>query len=372
MKVIIVNNTTWNVKNFRKGLVLSLVDRGHKVIVVTPKDKYVGEVLDFGCEHFNINLDNKGVNPVNDFYLLFQYLRIFYRERPNVILAYTAKPNIYGSIAASFYSTPIVNNISGLGTAFIRGGLLGKIVSLLYKFSLRKSECVFFQNNDDKDLFLKKNLVTKNQVDILPGSGVNLEYYQPSNLNIVNRNQDEFVFLLIARLIWDKGIQEYVDAARLIKKSNLKVRFQILGFLDVDNQTAVLRSDVDLWAEEGIIEYLGDVDDVRSFIEKSDCVVLPSYREGAPRALIEASAMGKPTIATDVEGCRDVVDNGVNGYLCNVRDAHDLAKKMKAMLNMDFKAIKQMGLKGREKMENEFDERIVIDRYVSIVNKIVS
>ena len=370
MKVIIVNNTTWNVKNFRKGLVLSLIDRGDKVVVVTPKDKYVGEVLDFGCEHFNINLDNKGVNPVNDLYLLFQYLRIFYRERPNVILAYTAKPNIYGSIAASFYSIPIVNNISGLGTAFIRGELLGKIVSLLYKFSLRKSECVFFQNNDDKDLFLKKNLVTKNQVDILPGSGVNLEYYQPSNLNIVNRNQDEFVFLLIARLIWDKGIQEYVDAARLIKKSNLKVRFQILGFLDVDNQTAVLRSDVDLWVEEGIIEYLGDVDDVRLFIKHSDCVVLPSYREGLPKTLLEASAMGKPIITTNVEGCREVVDDGINGYLCNVRDADDLAKKMKIILSMDYKDVVKMGLEGRKKMEIKFDEKIVIDKYMSIVRQI--
>jgi len=370
MKVIIVNNTTWNVKNFRKGLVLSLIDRGDKVVVVTPKDKYVGEVLDFGCEHFNINLDNKGVNPVNDLYLLFQYLRIFYRERPNVILAYTAKPNIYGSIAASFYSIPIVNNISGLGTAFIRGELLGKIVSLLYKFSLRKSECVFFQNNDDKDLFLKKNLVTKNQVDILPGSGVNLEYYQPSNLNIVNRNQDEFVFLLIARLIWDKGIQEYVDAARLIKKSNLNVRFQILGFLDVDNQTAVLRSDVDLWVEEGIIEYLGDVDDVRLFIKHSDCVVLPSYREGLPKTLLEASAMGKPIITTNVEGCREVVDDGINGYLCNVRDADDLAKKMKIILSMDYKDVVKMGLEGRKKMEIKFDEKIVIDKYMSIVRQI--
>jgi len=370
MKVIIVNNTTWNVKNFRKGLVLSLVDRGHKVIVVTPKDKYVGEVLDFGCEHFNINLDNKGVNPVNDLYLLFQYLRIFYRERPNVILAYTAKPNIYGSIAASFYSIPIVNNISGLGTAFIRGELLGKIVSLLYKFSLRKSECVFFQNNDDKDLFLKKNLVTKNQVDILPGSGVNLEYYQPSNLNIVNRNQDEFVFLLIARLIWDKGIQEYVDAARLIKKSNLKVRFQILGFLDVDNQTAVLKSDIDIWVQEDVIEYLGSADDVRDYIHKSDCIVLPSYREGTPKTLLEAAAMGKPIITTNVEGCREVVDDGINGYLCNVRDADDLAKKMKIILSMDYKDVVKMGLEGRKKMEIKFDEKIVIDKYMSIVRQI--
>ncbi len=371
-RIIISSNSVWNIVNFRKGIILEFIDNGFEVIVVAPKDRNISKLYDLGCEYVNINIDNKGINLFNDFYLFFQYVKIFKQIKPDVILTYTVKPNIYGSVATSVLSIPVVNNISGLGTAFIKGGLLAKIVSFLYKVSLKKSKRVFFQNNDDKDLFLSKGLIVNSQIDILPGSGVNLEYYQPSSSDIPYKNKSAFVFLLVARLIWDKGIQEYVDAARLIKKSNLKVRFQILGFLDVDNQTAVLRSDVDLWVEEGIIEYLGDVDDVRPFIEKSDCVVLPSYREGAPKTLLEASAMGKPVIATNVEGCRDVVDNGVNGYLCNVRDAHDLAKKMKAMLNMDFKAITQMGLKGREKMENEFDERIVIDRYVSIVNKIVS
>ncbi len=196
----------------------------------------------------------------------------------------------------------MINNISGLGTAFIKGGLLGKIVSFLYRVGLKRSKCVFFQNIDDKDLFLKKNLVAKGQVDILPGSGVNLKYFQPSNSDVTNKNQDEFVFLLIARLIWDKGIQEYVDAARLIKKDNSNIRFQILGFLDVDNQTAVLRSDVDSWVEEGIIEYLNATDDVRPFIEKSDCVVLPSYREGTPKTLLEAGAIPQYLGKADQEG----------------------------------------------------------------------
>ncbi len=370
-KILISSNTAWNLINFRKGIILKLISNGFEVVIVSPKDGYTSTLLDFGCQYMSINIDSKGVNPVNDLYLLFQYLRIFYRERPNVILTYTAKPNIYGSIAATVYSIPIINNISGLGTAFIRGGLLGKIVSFLYKISLRKSKCVFFQNNDDKDLFLKKNLVTKNQVDILPGSGVNLEYYQPTNLNIAN--QDEFVFLLIARLIWDKGIQEYVDAARLIKKDNLKVRFQILGFLDVDNQTAVLRSDVDSWVEEGIIEYLGDSDDVRSFIDKSDCVVLPSYREGTPKALLEAGAMGKPIITTDVPGCKEVVDDSVNGFLCNVRDHKDLASKINKILLLPQSNLEYMGRQSREKIKNEFDENNVIDKYLfkidSIINK---
>jgi glycosyltransferase involved in cell wall biosynthesis len=371
-KIIISANSAWNVVNFRKGIVLELINHGFEVVVVSPKDEYVDKLCDLGCQHININVDNKGINPINDLYLTFQYLKIFYQVDPNVILTYTVKPNIYGSLAAYILSIPIVNNISGLGTAFIRGGLLGRIVNFLYKISLRKSECVFFQNHDDENLFLKKNLVTKGQVSVLPGSGVNLEYYQPTKSNIVNKDQDEFVFLLIARLIWDKGIQEYVDAARFVKKYNPKARFQILGFLDVDNQTAVSHSEIDLWVAEGIVEYIGVTEDVRPHINSSDCVVLPSYREGVPKTLLEAAAMGKSIITTEVEGCKDVVDDGVNGYLCNVRDYNDLAEKMQTMLTMNSKDIEQMGLNGRKKMEQEFDEKIVINKYISIVNKIIN
>ena len=371
-KILISSNSVWNVVNFRKGVVLELVNRGFEVIVAAPEDNNILKLRDLNCKYININIDNKGINPINDFYLFFQYLKIFKQVKPDVILTYTVKPNIYSSIVASILSIPVVNNISGLGTAFIEGGLLGKVVSFLYKVSLKKSRCVFFQNNDDKDLFLKEGLVSKSQIDTLPGSGVNLEYYQSLNLDIDNKKMGDFVFLLVARLIWDKGIREYIDAARYIKNSNAKVKFQILGFLDVVNQTAVSRSDIDLWVKEGVIEYLGDTNDVRSFISSSDCVVLPSYREGAPKALLEASAMGKPIIATDVEGCRDVVDNGVNGLLCNVRDSYDLAQKMKVMLDMDYKVVEKMGLNGKKKIEREFDEQIVIDKYISIVNKIVN
>jgi len=369
-KIIITANSSWNIYNFRKGIVTELIDNGFDVVVVSPKDKYVDTLIELGCKYININISNRGINPLKDLYLIFQYLKIFKQVKPDVILTYTVKPNIYGSIAATVFSIPFVNNISGLGTAFIKGGTLEKIVSFLYKVSLRGSRLVFFQNNDDKKLFLRKKLVNKRQVDTLPGSGVNLEYYQLSNSNINNKYKDKFVFLLVARLIWDKGIQEYVDAAKLIKKDCPKVKFHILGFLDVDNQTAVLKSDIDIWVQEDVIEYLGSADDVRDYIHKSDCVVLPSYREGLPKTLLEASAMGKPIITTNVEGCREVVDDGINGYLCNVRDADDLAKKMKIILSMDYKDVVKMGLEGRKKMEIKFDEKIVIDKYMSIVRQI--
>ena len=369
-KVLISANSAWNIINFRKGIILEFINNGFEIVVVSPTDNCVSKLYDLGCQHININIDNKGISPIKDLYLLFQYLIIFIKEKPNAILTYTVKPNIYGSIAAKLFRVAVVNNVSGLGTAFIRGGWLGRIVSFLYKTGLKKSKRVFFQNNDDRDLFLKRKLVSENQVDILPGSGVNLKHYQP--IDGGTKNRDKFIFLLVARLIWDKGIQEYIDAARLIKKDNLSVKFQILGFLGVDNQTAVLQSNIDLWVQEGVIEYLKSTDDVRPFIQQSNCIVLPSYREGTPKTLLEAAAMGKPIITTNVEGCREVVDDGINGYLCNVRDAHDLAKKMEIMLEMDSKAIEEMGLKGRKKMEKEFDERIVISKYVSVVNKIIS
>jgi len=370
-KVVIISNSSWNIINFRKGVVLSLIDHGYDAIVVAPKDKFVSDLQGLGCSYLNVSIDNKGINPLYDLYLILQYLNIFRNVKPDVILSYTVKPNIYGSIAASVFSIPIVSNISGLGTAFIRGGVLGKIVSILYKFSLKKSKRVFFQNNDDKELFLRNKLVSGTQVDTLPGSGVNLEYFKVKQKTVVGRSS-KFVFLLIARLIWDKGIQEYIDAIRLIKEYNLDVRFQILGFLDVKNATAVSRDNIDLWVSEGIVEYLGVAEDVRPFIEMADCVVLPSYREGVPKTLLEAAAMGKPIIATDVEGCRDVVDNNINGYLCNVRDYQDLASKMGNMANLNNEKIKSMGDNSRKKMEFEFNERFVIDKYLSILDEITA
>ena len=368
-KIIITSNSVWNVVNFRKGIILDIIDNNFEVIIVAPSDEYMPKLRKLGCKYININIDNSGVSPINDLYLIFQYLKVFYKVKPDVVLSYTVKPNIYGSIAANIYSIPIINNISGLGTAFIKGGALGNIVRWLYNISLNKSKHVFFQNNDDRGLFLNKNLVTREQSSNLPGSGVDLWYYQPINIDFSKRNS-EFIFLLVARLIWDKGIKEYIDAARIIKRSNPSVRFQILGFLNVDNQTAVLQSDIDSWTREGVVEYLGDTDDVKFFIQESYCVVLPSYREGTPKVLLEAAAIGRPIITTNVEGCKEVVDDGVNGYLCNVRDANDLAEKMNTMINMDFKDIEKMGSMGRKKMEREFDEKIVINQYMSEVNQI--
>jgi glycosyltransferase involved in cell wall biosynthesis len=282
-----------------------------------------------------------------------------------VFLGYTAKPNVYGSLAAQALGIPVINNVSGLGTAFIRQGLLTRIVSGLYRLAFRRSARVFFQNPEDQDLFVSAGIVPPEKTALLPGSGIDLARFAPVAPR--ERGERPFTFLLVARLLWDKGVGEYAEAARLVRARHPAARFQLLGFLDVANRTAVPRADVERWVAEGIIDYLGHAEDVRPLLAAADCVVLPSYREGLPRTLLEAAAMGKPLIATDVPGCRHIADHGVNGYLCAVRDAGSLAEAMINMLGLPEAERRAMGKSARAKAEAEFDERLVVDRYLEAI-----
>ncbi|NTU44216.1 MAG: glycosyltransferase family 4 protein [Chlorobiaceae bacterium] len=368
-KILITANTTWNLVNFRSGLISTLIESGFDVIAVAPEDGYCERLERIGCRYVHLAMDNQGTHPVRDFQLILGFLKIIFRERPHAVLAYTVKPNVYASLAAQIVGVPVINNISGLGTAFIRGGWMANLVSLLYRVGLNRSKCVFFQNDDDRTLFLKNGLVKRAKTDLLPGSGIDLEHYDAMKFAVVDHTGDGLVFLMVARLLWDKGVREYVDAARIVKKQNPKMRFQILGFLDVRNQTAVPREDLEAWVQEGIIDYLGTSDDVRSFLADADCVVLPSYREGTPRSLLEAAAMAKPLISTDVPGCREVVKEGVNGYLCEVRNSNDLAEKMLKFAALPTDLRLKMGCQSRSIAETCFDEQIVINKYLQAIQK---
>ena len=367
-KIIISANTTWNLVNFRSGLIKRLIESGFDVLAVAPEDGYCERLERLGCRYVPLEMDNKGTNPVRDFQLMLGFLKIFIRERPAAVLAYTVKPNIYASLAAQMAGVAVVNNISGLGTAFIRGGWMVGLVSLLYRAGLSRSRCVFFQNDDDRTLFLEKRLAKRSQTDLLPGSGIDLVHFNPVVDEPDSRTNGGVIFLIVARLLWDKGVREYVEAARIVRKLNPEIRFQLLGFLDVKNQTAVPREDVEAWVKEGIIEYLGTSDDVRSFLAVADCVVLPSYREGTPRSLLEAAAMAKPLIATDVPGCREVVSECVNGYLCKARNSNDLAEKMLRFVVMPSASRLQMGTQSRNIAETRFDEQIVIRKYLKVIS----
>ena len=368
MKIIIVLNTAWNIVNFRTGLIRALLACGYDVIAVAPEDEYAIKLPALGCRFAALPMDNKGTNPIRDLLLFFRFLRMLRRERPDVFLGYTVKPNVYGSLAAHVLGIPVINNIAGLGAVFMRDTWLTRLVRLLYKSALTKSYHVFFQNNEDLQMFIEHRLVASNKASRLPGSGINLSIfpYTPSKSSL----ESPFVFLLVARLLWDKGVGEYVKAARIIHCQYPNIRFQLLGFLDVKNPSAVTSEQMQAWVDEGVVEYLGVAEDVKPYLISTDVIVLPSYREGVPRSLLEAAAIGRPIVTTDAIGCRDAVDDGVNGFLCNIRHAEDLAKKMIQMINLSPAERLAMGLAGRAKMEREFDEEIVINRYLQVIKDI--
>ncbi|MEA3002008.1 MAG: hypothetical protein QOH81_796 [Sphingomonadales bacterium] len=364
-KIVISINAAWNIVNFRLGLIRALRDAGHEVIALAPPDPYGARLEALGISYVPIAMDKKGLSPLRDLLLLLRYWRLLRRLRPDLFLGYTAKPNVYGSLAAQALGIRVINNVSGLGTAFIRNGLLTAIVSTLYRIAFRRSATIFFQNEEDRDLFVVKRLVAPAQARLLPGSGIDLERFRPAGS--AGAEAPGFTFLLAARLLWDKGVKEYVEAARRVRAAFPAARFQLLGFLGVENRTAVTREQVEAWVAEGIVDYLGEADDVRPFIAAADCVVLPSYREGLPRTLLEAAAMAKPLIATDVPGCRHAVQAGVTGLLCAPRDAEALATAMLEMIDAPPALRAQWGQAGRARVEREFDERIVARRYLEAI-----
>jgi glycosyltransferase involved in cell wall biosynthesis len=365
MKVVIALNTAWNLLNFRAGLIRSLVAAGYEVVAVAPDDKYAASLNSLGCRFVPLHMENGGTNPVKDALLTWRFLRFFAQERPDVYLGYTVKPNVYGSLAAHILGIPVINNIAGLGAVFIKGGLLVRLVRGLYRLALDRSAKVFFQNPDDRALFIEGGLVKANATELLPGSGIDLTRFVPVPLG---GRGNKVRFLLIARMLRDKGVYEYVEAARQIHGRWPQAEFCLLGFLDVQNPAAISRTEMDAWVAEGVVNYLGVSDDVRTEIAAADCVVLPSYREGTPRTLLEAAAMARPIITTDAVGCREVVEDGVTGYLCQVRSGHDLAAKMEQMLTVSPTQRSAMGLRGREKVERQFDEQIVIGKYLEAIS----
>ncbi len=321
-----------------------------------------------GITFYPITINNKGTHPYEDLKLMLTYLKLYQKLKPDVVLHYTVKPNIYATLAAAIVGIPVVSNISGLGTVFLNDKLSSKVARVLYKIALRYPKKVFFQNPHDLELFVHKKLVSEKVAGLLPGSGIDTNKYIP--IEVEKEKDKAFVFLLIARLIKDKGIIEYIEAAKMIKTKFSNVKFQLLGSFYPGNPTAISKEEVERWEYENIVEYIGYSDDVMSWISQSDCVVLPSYREGLSRVLLEAASMAKPIITTDTPGCKDVVDHEVTGYLCEVKNAQCLAAQMEKKLQLTHAERVEMGKKGRQKVIVEFSEEIVIRKYLEIINEI--
>ena len=355
-----VLNTSWNIYNFRMSLIRALISEGHEVHTIAPKDDFTPLLEAEGCRHHNVRMDSRGANPIKDSALIAELFFIYRNIRPEIILQYTIKPNIYGTLAAAMLKIPVINNVCGLGTVFLKDNLVSAIAIWLYRISFRFAHKVFFQNPEDLKLFVNKKMVRPEAVDLVPGSGIDLNRFQ---IMPFKRNET-FTFLLISRLITDKGILDYIEAVKSLKKEGFQARFQILGAIDPEHKRGIKVDLIRQWTENHVIEYLGTTVDVRKYIQRADCVVLPSYREGTPRTLLEAASSGKPIIATDVPGCSHVVVDQYNGFLCRMKDSSDLAAKMRQLSVCKDEELAQLGRNGRLKMEAEYDENLVINKYL--------
>jgi glycosyltransferase involved in cell wall biosynthesis len=365
MRVAIVINTSWNIWNFRAGLVRALQAAGHEVLAIAPPDDYSARLeTELGCRFVPVLMENKGTNPAKDAQLTRRFYKIYKRERPDVVLHFTIKPNIYGTLAARLAGVPSINNVSGLGTVFLIRNVVSRVALGLYRVAFRFPRRVFFQNADDRQLFIAHGLVRPEIAGLLPGSGVDTARFRPAAA--FTRNEP-FVFLMVARVLYEKGIQEYFEAAKIVRQAAPGTRVQLLGALDEAGGVGVARAVFEGWLAAGDIEYLGRSDDVAGHLHRADCVVLPSYREGTPKTLLEAAAVGKPIVTTDVPGCRETVVEGRNGFLCQVRSGEDLAAKMLQVLRLPDADLRGIGQNSRYLAETKFDEQLVLNKYLAAV-----
>ena len=366
-KIVLSSNSGWNLYNFRLGLVKAFINNNFKVILIFPKDQYVTKLEELGCEYYDISIDRKGTSIIKDLAILFRYLKLLKIIKPNFYLSFTAKPNIYGSIIANILKIKIINNVSGLGTGFIKKNWITFLMIILYFFSFRKSKKIFFQNETDFNYFLKLKIVKRNNVDILPGSGVDFKKF---NYTLDECNEEVKTFLFFGRMLFDKGIKELVEAAIEIKKEHPLIKFVFIGNIDKSNKTAIKKNEIDDWVKREIIEYHGFQHDVRSYIKKCDCVIIPSYREGMSKSLIESAAMGRPIITTDVPGCRELVIPGKNGFLCKPFSSKDIKENIIKFIKLHKHERQQFCLNSYNLVKNKFDEKIIINKYLdTVLNK---
>lgn len=341
-------------------------NRGHEVIFCAAHDDYTTRLEKMSFRYIPVVLERKGKNIFKEISLLFSLIMIYRSEKPDWIFHNSVKPNIYGAIAAHFTGRRCVNTVSGLGYLFIRKSLLTDISTVFYRLAGIYAEKTFFQNKDDLRFFLDHRLINAGKYALVAGSGINTDFFKPA----VNRRtfspKDDFIFLYLGRLLWDKGVEEIIESVRILKKHYPLLRVNFLGMIDEGNPSGIDAPQIKKWEQEGIIRYLGEVADVRPYLEGCGCVILPSfYREGVPKALLEAAAMELPVITTNVPGCRDAVEHGITGLLVEARDTHALVEAMDSIIKMKEDQRREMGRRGREKVIREYSEKVVIETYCS-------
>lgn len=354
-RILILANKYSTILNFRLEVVDALIKNGYEVYVSLPHHNRVAEIDAIGAKTIDTQISGHGTNPIEDFKLMLTYTKLIKKIKPSLVLTYTIKPNVYGGMACTLCNVPYVANITGLGTAVENGGLMQKLTVFLYRLGLGKASTIFFQNRENRAFFEKYHIAVDKH-ESLPGSGVNLSKFELMDYPV----DGEVHFAFISRIMREKGIEQYLDAARVIKNKYSNVYFHVCGFGSDEYEAKMKKLDND-----GLIIYHGLLDDVRVMLKDAHCVIHPTfYPEGMSNVLLESAASGRPIISTDRPGCREAIDNGVNGYIVQEQNSEDLIEKVEEFLNLSYEKRKEMGIKGREKVTNEFDRNIVVNTYL--------
>lgn len=354
MKILILANHEVSIYNFRRELIEAMLTAGHEVHLSLPYGPKLDVLIAMGCEFTDAPLDRRGTSPLADSKLLLFYLRLAKRVKPDVMLTFAIKPNIYGGIVSRILKIPCLCNVTGLGTAIENKGFMQTLTLTLYRIAFKNKRQVFFQNQQNLDLFVQKKIVKVNY-RLLPGSGVNLKFFIP--LDYLPGDTTEFVY--IGRVMQAKGIDEYLAAAQAIRIKFPNTRFHICGFCEQDYDDTLKQLQ-----QKGIVTYHDVIHDVRDILAYTHCTVLPSHHEGMANTLLESAAAARPIIATDIPGCREVVADGVSGYLHPKGENGTLIKKLEQFITLPWTHKREMGLAGRRLMERYFDRNIVVDAYM--------
>jgi len=372
MKILLFANTDWYLYNFRLPLAQAIKAQGHEVVCISPPGAYGSRLEAAGCRWLPLPMERRSLNPWTEARLLQHLIALYHRERPDLAHHFTLKCVAYGALAARATGVSTVNAITGLGHVFtaynFRTRLLQPPIRSLLRFCLRGlNSRLILQNPDDRQEFLAQHLICADHIRLIPGSGVNTQRFRP---RAGPRQPGAFRVLLATRLLWDKGVGEYAEAARQLHREGLPIEFRLAGDPDPGNPTSVPQETIEEWQQQGLLTVLGHVGAMEPLLADTDLMILPSYREGTPRSLLEAAACGLPIITTDAIGCREVVEHGVNGLLVPLRDATALATAIR-QLHDDPQECQRMGQAGRAKVLAEFDERHIIEQTLAVYRELV-
>lgn len=365
MKILILANNDVGLYNFRKELIEKLLSEENEVLISLPYGKRVDDLKNMGCKYIETEVDRRGTNPIKDFKLLLRYKKMMREIKPDIVLTYTIKPNIYGGLACSAKKIPYICNITGLGPAAENASFVQKLVMILYKKALKKVKCCFVQNEENLRFMLNNKLVDEDKCKLIPGSGVNLDKFK---VLPYPEESDKIRFLFISRIMKEKGIEQYLDTAKAISQKYPNTEFHILGFCEQEYDERLKE-----YEANGYIKYHGMQNDIIPFMKECSCLIHPSYYpEGMSNVLLEASASGRPVITTNRSGCKEVVDDNKTGFVVTIKDSEAVITAVEKLINLSYEERKNMGLSARKKVEKEFDRKIVVNNYMEEINKLRS